>query len=251
MHYLEDEKVPTGTCAVLINEKERSLVANLSAANEYKKEHFDSEEITKIVDATQIIYSAGFFLTVSPPTALAAGAHCATENKIFCMNLSAPFICQFFADPMMECIPYCDYMFGNESEAEAFGEKQGYEDKSVEAVALAISKMEKKNDKRPRVVVITQGANSTVVAKDGKVTRYDVEKIPEDEIVDVNGAGDSFVGGFLAALLKGKSEEECVKAGHYAASVILKVQQNVTDQSFTISKRYRMFCFVTPFRPSN
>ena len=45
VHYYETEEAPTGTCAVLINGGERSLCANLSAANLYKKEHFDSEEI--------------------------------------------------------------------------------------------------------------------------------------------------------------------------------------------------------------
>lgn len=30
---------------------------------------------------------------------------------------------------------------------------------------------------------------------DGKVTEYPIIKIPQEEIVDTNGAGDSFVGG--------------------------------------------------------
>jgi adenosine kinase len=223
VHYLEDEKTPTGTCAVLINEKERSLIANLSAANNYKKEHFDTADIKKVWEKAQFVYSAGFFLTVSPPTVQQIGQHCADTNKVFCMNLSAPFITQFFTDPLMAAIPFVDYMFGNESEAAAFGEKQGYKDQSVEGVATEIAKLPKTNTKRPRVCIITQGKDDTVVVKDGKVTKYPVEKLAEKDIVDVNGAGDSFVGGFLAALMQGKPEAECIKAGHYAASVILKV----------------------------
>ena len=34
--YLEDESAPTGTCATAIMNNERSLVANLAAANNYK-----------------------------------------------------------------------------------------------------------------------------------------------------------------------------------------------------------------------
>jgi len=37
VHYLEDPTAKTGSCAVLITNKDRSLVANLSAANLYKK----------------------------------------------------------------------------------------------------------------------------------------------------------------------------------------------------------------------
>jgi len=229
VHYLEDEKTPTGTCAALIMEKERSLVANLSAANAYKKEHYDSAPIQAVVTASDMIYCAGFFLTVSPPTIQAAGAHCAETNKLFCMNLSAPFITQFFTDPLTAAIPFVDIMFGNESEAEAFGEKMGYADKSVKNVALEISKMDKTNKDRSRMVVITQGSECTVVAQDGKVTEYAVPKLAPEAIVDVNGAGDSFVGGFLASMLKGKPVLACVDAGHYAASVILKVSGCVLE----------------------
>lgn len=42
------------------------------------------------------------------------------------MNLSAPFLVQFFGDQMASVLPYCDFVFGNESEAAAFGEKQGW-----------------------------------------------------------------------------------------------------------------------------
>ena len=36
------------------------------------------------------------------------------NNRIFAINLSAPFISQFFKDPLMEAMPYVDFVFGNE-----------------------------------------------------------------------------------------------------------------------------------------
>jgi sugar/nucleoside kinase (ribokinase family) len=44
-----------------------------------------------------------------------------------------------------------------------------------------------------------------------------------EEIVDSNGAGDAFVGGFLAGYALSKPIEKCVKAGFYSAWEILKV----------------------------
>lgn len=41
--------------------------------------------------------------------------HVDTHNKIYCTNLSAPFICEFFGEPFMKSIPYVDYLFGNET----------------------------------------------------------------------------------------------------------------------------------------
>jgi adenosine kinase len=54
------------------------------------------------------------------------------------------------------------------------------------------------------------------------VTKYPVEKLPKELLVDTNGAGDAFVGGFLSQLVQGKSVDECVRAGHYAARVIIQ-----------------------------
>ena len=48
-----------------------------------------------------------------------------SNEQIFAMNLAAPFICEFFNDPLMQLMPLVDYLFGNESEAEAFGKKHG------------------------------------------------------------------------------------------------------------------------------
>jgi adenosine kinase len=221
VHYLEDEKTETGTCAVLIKDQERSLIANLAAANCYKKEHLDT--VKAVYEAAKYVYIAGFFLTVSTESIDFIGQHCCDNNKTFAMNLSAPFICQFFKDQLLAAVPFCDYIFGNESEAEALGKTLGLEDCSVKNVALEISKMDKKNDKRPRIVVITQGADPTVVATEGKVTEYSVPALDKAKIVDANGAGDAFVGGFMAALINGKATEDCCKAGNYSASVVLQV----------------------------
>ena len=57
----------------------------------------------------------GFALTVSPPSILRIAKHSHEKNKTFCMNLSAPFLCQFFKDPMLQTLPYVDVLFGNET----------------------------------------------------------------------------------------------------------------------------------------
>lgn len=225
-YYSEDPNTPTGTCAVLIQDKERSLIANLAAANNYKIEHLHTPEIEAVVAQAKIIYSAGFFLTVSPPSLMHLAAHAEKENKTFVMNLSAPFICQFFSEPLLAAMPFVDIIFGNESEAEAIAGTLKLEDKSPEATAQALAALPK-NGKGPRIAVITQGANPTIVCIDGKTTSYPVPPLSEDQIVDVNGAGDAFVGGFLSQYLHGADIETCVRAGNYAASVILAVSGTV------------------------
>lgn len=222
VHYREDETAPTGTCAVCVVGGERSLIANLSAANCYKSDHLKKPENWALVEKAKYIYIAGFFLTVSPESILLVAEHAAANNKVFMMNLSAPFICEFFKDAQEKALPYCSYIFGNETEARTFSRVHGWETDNVEEIALKISELPKAPGVNKRIAVITQGADPVVVAEDGKVTKFPVILLPKEKLVDTNGAGDAFVGGFLSQLVQGKSVEDCVKAGCYAANVVIQ-----------------------------
>ena len=138
------------------------------------------------------------------------------------MNLSAPFICEFFKDALDKVLPYMDFVFGNETEARTFSKVHGWETEDVEEIALKISQLPKASDARPRITVITQGADPVVVASNGKVDLFPVILLPKEKLVDTNGAGDAFVGGFLSQLVQEKPIADCVKAGSYAANVIIQ-----------------------------
>lgn len=133
------------------------------------------------------------------------------------MNLSAPFICQFFKEPLQEILPFIDIVIGNESEAEAYATSFGLPTpKDCVATAKALAALSKANPGKPRIVVITQGADETIVVDSNKpdeVKKYAVAKIADEKIVDTNGAGDAFAGGFMGALVAGKTLEEAVVAG--------------------------------------
>uniref|UniRef100_A0A1A8GX04 Adenosine kinase n=1 Tax=Nothobranchius korthausae TaxID=1143690 RepID=A0A1A8GX04_9TELE len=222
-HYYEQNEEPTGTCAACITGDNRSLVANLAAANCYKKEkHLDLDSNWELVEKAKVYYIAGFFLTVSPESILKVAKHASENNKIFCMNLSAPFISQFFKEPLMKVMPYVDILFGNETEAATFAKELGFETDDIAAIANKTQNLPKENVKRQRVVVFTQGKDDTVATVGDKVTMFPVVDIDQNTIVDTNGAGDAFVGGFLSALVREQSLEECIRAGHYAANVIIQ-----------------------------
>lgn len=123
--------------------------------------------------------------------------------------------------------PYWDYLFGNESEALAYAESHNLMTTSIPEIAKHIALLPKANDSRQRTVVITQGPDPTIVAiaqRDGTVDieEYPTASIPGDEIVDTNGAGDAFAGGFMGKLILGGSVEECVKVGQWLAGLCLR-----------------------------
>ena len=143
------------------------------------------------------------------------------------MNLSAPFIAQFFGSQLQQVLPHTDVVIGNEAEAEAWGAANGLSDpKDLAAVAKAIASGPKTNAARPRTVVFTQGAESTVVVTADKPDEpkwFKVHALTDDQIVDTNGAGDAFAGGFIGALVAGKTVDEAVEVGHKMGSMCVQL----------------------------
>ena len=219
--YQITKEKPTGTCAVLVCNNERALVANLGAAEEYTFD-FESELVQEVVKQAQMYYISGFFLTISFESVLGAAKHACEHDKIFSFNLSALFIIQFHSDKLMQILPYVDYLFGNGDEAKAFASFMKWDETHVAEIAAKISLMDKTNTRRQRIVVFTQGPDDVCIGTNGTFHRIPVKKVPKELIVDTNGAGDSFVGGFLSFLAKGRPIYECVEAGIYTSSTIIQ-----------------------------
>ena len=138
--------------------------------------------------------------------------------QIFVLNLSAPFIVQFFSAQLQKILPYIDYLIGNEAEAEAWASANGLPDpKDLPAVAKALAQQPKSNPTRDRVVIITHGAQPTIAVSSSSsddVKTYAVNALKDEEIVDTNGAGDAFAGGLVGALAAGKSLDEAIEVAH-------------------------------------
>jgi len=214
--YLVDKSTATGTCAIMITDKERSMVAFLGAAEKYKQEHLESAQVQEVIKKAKYFYATGFFLTHSPNALLTLGKHASENNKTFLMNLAAPFLIEFFWDRMSSVLPYADVIFCNENEAETLGKKLEW-GSNLEEIARKLVAWPKENSHRTRMVIFTQGPSETIVATHDKVEKFSPILCKPEELVDTNGAGDAFVGGFLSQYIQQKSTEQCIKAAHYAA----------------------------------
>ena len=115
--YQECDEKPTGTCAVLITHHglNRSLVSFPGAARLLQVEHIDWD----IVNQSRVIYSAGFTIVANFAVVLALANHAVETSKLFCLNLSACYVCQTQTEKLLQLIPFVDILFGNESEVKA------------------------------------------------------------------------------------------------------------------------------------
>ncbi|PVI04806.1 Ribokinase-like protein [Periconia macrospinosa] len=224
--YRYDDETPTGRCGVVITGHNRSLCTDLAAANKYKVEHLKTPEVWKHAENAKFFYVGGYHLTVSVPAALALAEEAAAKDKVFILNLSAPFIAQFFKDPLDQLLPYVDILIGNETEAAAYAESHNIASKDVKEIAKSIVSLPKKNSKRARTVVFTQGTDPTVTAvangSDVDIKEYPVHAIGAEKINDTNGAGDAFAGGFVAGIVQGKPLETAVDMGQWLAKLSIQ-----------------------------
>ncbi|KAJ2078682.1 adenosine kinase [Coemansia sp. RSA 988] len=222
-NYMVLPNTPTGTCALLITGHNRSMVANLSAASEYNISHVKDPENWKDIEAARFYYITGFFFAVSPDTIEAVAKHAHENNKTFTMNLSAPFVAEFFTEQVEKTLPYINILFSNETEAEALSKALKFGTSDIKQIAKRVADMPRAGS-RPRLVVFTQGADSTVVASSDsdEVRLYGVKPVPHEEISDTNGAGDAFVAGFLAEYIQERPLDTCVEAGHWLGGQVVR-----------------------------
>lgn len=205
----------TGSCAVVITGHDRSLCTNLGAAEKFSKSHLATPDAKAAIDAAKFYYIGGFFLTHGVESALEVAKQAKAENKFFAFNLSAPFIPQFFKSQVEQVLPYAELVIGNETEAESWATASELGTKDLGEIAQAIADSPSQRSK-PRTVLITNGAKSTIRAVQGgsQAHEHAVPKINPADIVDTNGAGDAFAGGVVAGLILGKGIDEAIDIGH-------------------------------------
>ncbi len=103
-----------------------------------------------------------------------------------------------------------DYLIPNESEASALS---GLPVDSLASAETAASRLISLGAGK---VIITLGAQGSVFANGKGFEHFPASKV---KAVDTTAAGDTFVGGFAAALAAGKSEADAIRFGQVAAAL--------------------------------
>jgi ribokinase len=106
--------------------------------------------------------------------------------------------------------PLIDYLIPNESEATLLTGLPVDSVASADAAATALLAS------GAAKVIITLGAQGSLFATKARSQHFAAPKV---QAVDTTAAGDTFVGGFAAALAEGKSESEAIQFGQIAAAL--------------------------------
>ncbi|EDV91191.1 adenosine kinase [Drosophila grimshawi] len=221
--YQVREEAPTGTCAVIISGQDRSLVANLGAAALFTEDWLDIEENACILERAKFFYATGFFMAVSSASVLRIARLSSETNRFFVLNFSAVFVLQTHKKNMDEILPYTDMIIGNKQEALAYAESHDWNTTDIFEVGRRLQSLPKAN-MRPRIVMITDAFCPVLCFQDNdKILEYPVPKVDQENIVDTNGCGDAFVGGFLSQIVQHMPIDYCIRTGIFASQQILRV----------------------------
>lgn len=160
--FAHSDDTATGRCAVIVHGKERTLCANIGASQKYPTSHFDENKA--LFEKAEIVYSTGFFITSNDEALTKVHNFAVEHNKPMAFNLAAVFLFFVAKDSVLRCIEHSDYVFCNEDEASQYAKCFDLPEKDYVAIAKHIAMSKKANKKRPRVAIVTQGAEPVTVA---------------------------------------------------------------------------------------
>ena len=204
LEILKDDK--TSRCGVGIYKKEKLFVTQLRASKRLS-EKFIEDNLDKILDHQAFLIEGYIIGNKFDIVKKLCDLFCKKKKKII-ITLSATFVVKTQYEKIIELGNKADIIVGSMGEAKELAgiERDNYEDVSRNI----FMKLKPKNN---RILLVTDGANGAYCAK------YNYE---DEEIQDLNGAGDAFLGGFLSEYMKGSSIDDSCKNGINASYVILK-----------------------------
>ncbi len=217
----------TGTCAVLVSEDgERTMQTDLGVSSAIDNANVDFETLT----GANWLYLEGY-LAMSPSIAPAitklrqqAGVH----GVRIAVSFADPAVVKFAKEGLLSMLGNgVSLIFCNIEEAQLFTGK-----KQHKACAKALVEY-------AQLAVVTGGSEPTVIAKkDGDDIVVLEVPTPSVNVVDTNGAGDSYAGAFLYALTQHYALEECgALAGAVASRVVGQFGARLSKDDYLAIKK--------------
>jgi len=200
----KEEVIPTGTCIVLITpDNERTMCTFLGSSATISENDIDK----KIIKNSDISILEGY-LWDSNDSKLAFKKILKNSKKKV-MSLSDKFCVERHTDDFFDLVKnHLDIVFANEQEILSLLKTDNLEK------TISFCKALKK------IVVITRSGKGSVAVFKNTVVECNAKQ--DLKIVDLTGAGDLFLSGFLHNFMKNKNLKECLHLGTEMASRIIQ-----------------------------
>merc|ERR1712032_517821 len=224
------EKYPdnnTAICGVFCHGKDRGHVTDLGVSTQISDEFVEAN--WERFKAAQLVFTELFIIKHKKETVYKLAELGSQDEKIFGFNLPSFYFIETYLEDIKNLIEYADIIFVNAEESIFFAKMMGLETHDFGLISEFMAKHPKKNLLKRRTVVITCGPNPAYCCEFDHMTNevcftgaFEPDTVEEEAIIDTNAAGDAFAGGFLSQYMPGKSLDQCMKAGHWAAALVIQ-----------------------------
>jgi len=197
----------TASCMIAVTpDGQRSMSTYLGACRELVPADVNEAEI----EAAQVLYIEGYLWDEKEAKDASRKAIAAAKRagSRVALTLSDPFCVGRYREEFLGLMREdLNIVFANEDEAKAL-----FEEESFDAVVEHVRRW-------GGIAALTRSAKGCVIVEDGQV--YEVPAAPVTQVVDTTGAGDQFAAGFLYALTRAKSIQDCGRLGALAAAEVI------------------------------
>ena len=198
------EKLPTGTCLVLITpDSERTMCTFLGIANKINEKDIDINSIKK----SEIIFLEGYLWDGNEQKKAIEKA--INISNISAMSLSDKFCVDRHKNDFLGLVKNkLDITFANEQEIHSLIDAKNFDD------VISFGK------NLGKILVITRGEKGSIVINKNEVIQCGIQK--NLKIVDLTGAGDLFAAGFLHGYINKLSNKDSLAKGTEMSSKIIQ-----------------------------
>ena len=203
-YYKKKEKLPTGTCLILITpDSERTMCTFLGTAGKINENDVD----VNAVKNSEITFLEGYLWDEGDPKR-AFNKAIQNSNKVS-MSLSDLFCVERHKPHFLDLVKNkLDITFANEQEITSLIDAKSFED------VVTFGK------KLGKLIVITRGEKGATAINGDQVVESGIQK--NLKIVDLTGAGDLFAAGFLHGHVNNLSIKESLEKGTQMSSQVIQ-----------------------------
>ncbi len=223
-----DDKI-TSTAIVLIESTERNIFAHISASKKINSE--DLKNYSDLIASSKIFYADSYLIKLSFSSFEYVFTNFANSGTLLALSLSNDALLEDNFEKYVQIFPYADIIIGNSEEYKVIKKLMALSDIETHKFFKIFSdKFEKININKKRIMINTRGKKSTLIyVKDYMENLEELIEVPlipidERDIIDLNGAGDGFAGGFFTGLLLNLNLYQSGLLGNKIASEIIKLK---------------------------
>ncbi len=193
-----DETLPTGTLVTLLSTHDRSFLTGRAANLNLCRDDLPDA----LLDGVDLLHISGYALFEAGPRAAVLDLFAEAVRQGIVVSVdpaSYSFLAEVGPEKFIEWTQGARFLFPNEDEAATL---TGAADPEAQLDLLT----------RLYPIVAIKRGESGAIAGSAEGERWSAPA-PRADAIDTSGAGDAFLGGFLAAYLKGEGIEAALKRG--------------------------------------